>query len=86
MDEMNYEILSEYIASDREMNGSRRKLPPSRVVEQEFIADTGATVVCGGVEMMNRLGLKKKQLLPTYMTLVTAAKKSLTVLGTVPQS
>ena len=78
---MNHEILSEYLASETNKMG---KLLHSREVDQESIADTGATVVCGGLEMMKRMGLMKKHLLPTCLTLVTAARKSLTVLGTVP--
>ena len=47
-------------------------------------ADTGATVVCGGTGLMQEMGLKLEQLLPTNLTLFTADKKSLTVLGAVP--
>ena len=53
-------------------------------IDQESVADTGATVVCGGTGMMQDLGLKKSELLPTSTTLFTADKKALTVLGAVP--
>ena len=53
-------------------------------IDQESVADTGATVVCGGTGMMRELGLKKSELLPTSTTLFTADRKALTVLGAVP--
>ena len=57
---------------------------PTMTVDRESVSDTGATVVCGGTELMQGLGLKMEQLLPTNLTLFTADKKSLMVLGTVP--
>ena len=53
-------------------------------VDRESVADTGATVVCGGPDMMQDLGLTKSELLPTSTTLYTADRKSLNVLGAVP--
>ena len=53
-------------------------------VDRESVADTGATVVCGGTDMMQDLGLNMSELLPTSTTLFTADKKNLTVLGAVP--
>ena len=80
LDRENHEEMSEWVALTYKIE----KLSSTTPVDQESIADTGATVVCGGLEMMRRLGLREKQLLPTYMTLFTADKKSLTVIGTVP--
>ena len=53
-------------------------------VDRESVADTGATVVCGGTELLQGLGLRLERLLPTNLTLFTADKNSLTVLGAVP--
>ena len=56
---------------------------PTMTVDRESVSDTGATVVCGGTELMQGLGLKMEQLLPTNLTLFTVDKKSLMVLGSV---
>ena len=57
---------------------------PNKVVNRESVADTGATVVCGGKELMQDMGIKLEQLLPTILTLFTTDKKSLCVFGAVP--
>ena len=36
---------------------------PNKVVDREAMADTGATVVCGGTGLMPDMGLKLEQLL-----------------------
>ena len=57
---------------------------PNEVVNRESVADTGATVVCGGKQLMQDIGIKMEQLLPTNITLFTEDKKSRCVLGAVP--
>ena len=42
--------------------------------DRESVADTEATVVCGGTELMQGMGLKLNQLLPKNLTLFTADK------------
>ena len=56
----------------------------TKTKSQESVADNGATVVCGGTDLMQDLGLTLRDLLPTATTLVTADRTSLTVLGAVP--
>ena len=69
-------------AKGTEMKLIMGKLQFTRKVDKESIADTGATVVCEGI--IRGIGLEANQLLPTYMTLYTADKKELMVMGTVP--
>ena len=56
---------------------------PDKVVDRESVADTGASVVCGGKRLMQEMGLTLVQLLPSNLTLFTADKQSLSVLGAV---
>jgi hypothetical protein len=84
VDLANHRVLKEML---NHANGVSEDLAlelPTMTVERESVADTGATVVCGGTELMQGMGLKLNQLLPTNLTLFTADKKSLTVLGAVP--
>jgi hypothetical protein len=84
VDNSNYKVLKGTL---NHANGVSEDLAlelPTETFEQESVADTGATVVCGGTELMQGMGLKLNQLLPTNLTLFTADKKSLTVLGAVP--
>ena len=54
----------------------------SRSVSINATADTGATVICVGPDVMGNLGLKKNQLLcASNMRLTTASSAKLTVLG-----
>ena len=48
------------------------------------VADTGVTVVCCGPSMMGRLGVIKQNLIPATITLGSAAKRQVAVLGCVP--
>jgi hypothetical protein len=59
------------------------KTLPNKVMSGESVTGTGTTVVCGGKQLMQEIGIKMEQLLPTNITLFTADKKSLCVLGAV---
>ena len=48
------------------------------------LADTGATVTCGGLDILKGLGMKQEALLPTKVVLRAANGQKLTTLGTVP--
>ena len=48
------------------------------------VADTGASVDCSGIDILNMLGIGRRVLLPTSTILRTANKQILTVLGTIP--
>ena len=63
---------------------SRTEQLIQKTVNKESVADTGATVVCGGTDIMQDLGLNLSELLPTATTLFTADRTSLTVLGAIP--
>ena len=71
-------VLNEGVVDDR------AEQLTTGTVEKESVADTGATVVCGGTDIMQDLGLNLSELMPTTTTLFTADKKSLNVLGAVP--
>ena len=53
-------------------------------VSENATADTGATVCCAGSEMLKRLGVPAKHLLPTALELRAANGVPLTVLGVIP--
>ena len=53
-------------------------------VSEWAIADTGATVCCGGVPLLRKLGLNISQLLPTALELRAANGIALTVIGVIP--
>jgi hypothetical protein len=79
VDHSNHKALKEMLNHANGVSGDLSLELPTMTV-----ADTGATVVCGETELMQGMGLKLNQLLPTNLTLFTADKKSLTVLGAVP--
>ena len=83
LDQVNYTILSDMLVASK-LFEKMEQPPEARIMEKESIADTGATVVCGGTEILWEMGLQKRQLIPTNMTLFTADRKSLTVLGSIP--
>ena len=60
-----------------------RKITPTEVSECA-VADTGATVCCGGVPLLRKLGLSINQLLPTALELKAANGVTLTVIGVIP--
>ena len=53
-------------------------------VESVSIGDTGASVTCSGISLMQDLGWKVGNLLETEVKLLAANKKQLTVLGALP--
>jgi hypothetical protein len=78
VDHANHRVLKEML---NHANGVSEDLAlelPTMTLERESVADTEATVVCVGTELMQGMGLKLNQLLPTNLTLFTADKKSLT--------
>jgi hypothetical protein len=84
VDHDNHRTLREMLNTANGVSEDMAQALPTMTVDRESVADTGATVDCGGTELMQGLGLKMEQLLPTNLTLFTADKKSLTVLGAVP--
>ena len=48
------------------------------------IADMGASVDCSGIEILKKLGIGRRLLLPTTTILRMANKQRLTVLGAIP--
>jgi hypothetical protein len=50
------------------------------------IADTGASVLCSGTNLMRRLGLEEKNLCKTDMVIRAANEAKLEVLGFIPVS
>ena len=84
VDNDNHRVLREMLDTANGVSKDMAQMLPTMTVDKESVADTGATVVCGGTELMLELGIRLEQLLPTNLTLFTADKKSLTVLGVVP--
>ena len=80
MDTDIHRILQEMLADANGVTEGTTQRLPDKVLNREVVADTGATVVCGG----NEIGLTLEQLLPTNLTLFTADKNILIVLGAVP--
>ena len=56
----------------------------SVTVSIDGIADTGYTVLCGGLEVMRKLRIPRSVLISSNITLKTADGKPLTVLGAIP--
>ena len=75
VDTDNHRILQEMLADANGVTEGTTQRLPDKVLNREVVADTGATVVCGG----NEIGLTFEQLLPTNLTLFTADKNSLIV-------
>ena len=84
MDHSNHKVLKEMLNHANGVSEDLAQELPTMTLERESVADMGTTVVCGGTELMQGMGLKLNHLLPTNLTLFTADKKSLTVLGAVP--
>ena len=64
-------------------------LPEARVPTKSTITsvtgtgDTGATICCTGIAMMDQLGIKRRHLLKTSLVLTVADKRIVTILGVV---
>ena len=84
VDTDNRRILQEMLNDANRVSEGMTQRLPNKVVNRESVADAGATVVSGGKGLMQEMGLMLEQLLPTNLTLFTADKKSLSVLGDVP--
>ena len=54
------------------------------VAKRSSCADTGASVCCSGTDMLQSLGINKKDLLETEVNLFAADRKRLTILGVIP--
>ena len=50
------------------------------------VADTGATVTCGGPDILAALGVRRTDLMPSNIQLFAANKSRLEVLGVLPVS
>ena len=48
------------------------------------VADTGCSTLCAGPFILRKLGLKRKDLLKSYISLKVADGRRLTVLGAIP--
>ena len=46
--------------------------------------DTGATICCTGIPMLDKLGIRRHHLLKTSLVLTVADKRVVTILGVVP--
>jgi hypothetical protein len=55
---------------------------PSKTIRQSAIADTGCQSCLAGVQLINRLGLKKSDLIPVTMTMRAANNDNIHILGT----
>ena len=63
---------------------SRRGSPVEHTTSCTAVADTGATVTCGGPDVLAALGVQQTDLLPTNIRLFAANKSRLRVLGVLP--
>ena len=82
-DTENYDTLSGML-SERHAGQGRAQLP-SINVSLDVVGETGATVCSTGLYTIKQMGLGELDLLPTSLTLFTADRKSLTVLGAIPE-
>ena len=55
-----------------------------KVAKCSSVADTGASVCCSGTDILQSLGVDKKELLGTEVNLYAADRKRLTILGVLP--
>ena len=55
-----------------------------KMTQAAGVADTGATVLCSGVNMMRQLGLQEKNLIKTSTIIMAANEEKLDVLGYIP--
>ena len=53
-------------------------------LQTEGVADTGCTVLCGGLDMMRKLKIPRSALIGSDITLYAADRRPLTVLGAIP--
>ena len=58
----------------------------TKATKSTGIADTGASVTCAGKNIMRRMGLEEKHLIPTTTIIRVASQAKLTVLGMIPVS
>jgi hypothetical protein len=84
VDHDNHRKLQEMLNNANMVSEGMVQTLATTAVDKESVADTGATVVFRETGLMQEMGLKLEQLLPTNLTLFTVDKKSLTVLGAVP--
>ena len=57
---------------------------PSNQILVEGVADTGCSVLCGGIDICRKFKMKQSQLLKSKVTLRVADGRQLTVIGCVP--
>ena len=55
-----------------------------RTHTEDSVADTGATVLCGGKHLLDGLGIKKTDLIPSSISLEAANGEAIFIMGAVP--
>ena len=82
VEQRNHTVLREMLDHAAGVEASREARRQDKATETDSIVDTGAMVY--GTNIMQDLGLRFEDLLPTNLTLFAANRKGLTVLGAVP--